>query len=472
MTTSTSTAPHDGSNRTGRTAEAGPEFVIHEPRGSKPATWMLGLAHQDRVVRWSLPYGLPDRSDVDQPAIQVGDRLRHFIDLDGLDEEATEPTSLAVWDRGSLEVGSWRHDRIEVQLRGGKVDGAFAIARDRDDHWIVHLSGPTAAAWEELPNVVLPMSASVGHPRDPEPAAWYEPCWRGLRARCRIDGGQATVVNARGTDHTERFPELRAVRPAALADQLLLDGVIVVLDANHQLDHAALEARLRAADAVEAKRLSLRYPATFLAVDLLHQNGRCLLPFSAAARRARLEALGFRGAHWATTPAWSDRSLRAALDAAGPVGLDRVVAKRIGSAYRPGTTTPHWQVMHRAESQPFLIGAWRSGASDERPLDTLWLGVHRPTGGFQFAGAVHDGLDRACSHETRDLLERHSRVTSPFEEGSAMSGPPRERGLRWVSPVVAGDVEFTDWPADGLVQRAYGFGPRDDLEPDAVVRRP
>ena len=85
---------------------------------------------------------------------------------------------------------------------------------------------------------------------------------------------------------------------------------------------------------------------------------------------------------------------------------------------------------------------------------------------------MHDGLDRAWSNETRDLLERHSRVTSPFEEGSTLSGPTRDRGMRWVSPVVAGDVEFTDWPADGLVQQAYGFGPRDDLEPGTVVRRP
>ena len=339
MTTSTSTAPHDGSNRTGRTAEAGPEFVIHEPRGSKPATWMLGLAHQDRVVRWSLPYGLPDRTDVDQPAIQVGDRLRHFIDLDGLDEEATEPTSLAVWDRGSLDVGSWRHDRIEVELRGGKVDGAFAIARDRDDHWIVHLSGPTAAAWEELPNVVLPMSASVGHPRDPEPAAWYEPCWRGLRARCRIDGGQATVVNARGTDHTERFPELRAVRPAALADQLLLDGVIVVLDANRQLDHD----RPRGPASGRRRRRG-QAPQPALPGDVPRRRPappERSLPAAASPRRRA-------GPAWRRSPsaAPTGRRRRPGPTArcgrrskrSGPVGLDRVVAKRTGSAYRPGTT--------------------------------------------------------------------------------------------------------------------------------------
>ena len=426
MTTSTSTAPHDGSNRTGRTAGAGSEFVIHEPRGSKPATWTLGLAHQDRVVRWSLPYGLPDRTDVDQPAIQVGDRLRHFIDLDGLDEEATEPTSLAVWDRGSLDVGSWRHDRVEVELRGGKIDGAFAIARDRDDHWIVHLSGPTAAAWEELPNVVLPMSASVGHPRDAEPAAWYEPCWRGF-----APAAGSTV--ARPPWSTRTAPTTPSASPSCgrcgrprWPTSCCSTASSWSSTRTDQLDHAALQARLRAADGVEAKRLSLRYPATFLAVDLLHQNGRCLLPLSAAARPGAP-----RGARLPRQPTGRRRrpgpTARCGPRSTRPGRWASTVSSPSGSARRTDRGRPPRTGRSCTAPRANRSSSARGGRAPPTSGRSTRSGSACVDQSASSSSPVPCTMDSTGPGRTRrgTCSSDTAASASPFEEGSTMSGPTR-----------------------------------------------
>jgi ATP-dependent DNA ligase len=249
----------------------------------------------------------------------------------------------------------------------------------------------------------------------------------------------------------------------------VVDGVIVTLDTTRKPLPGALESRIHATGDSEVADLAGRFPATFIAVDLLYEDGRSLLPLRAEDRRDRLENLDIDGAPWATSPRFSEPSPRAALDALRPFEVDRLVVKSRGAAYRPGTRSSHWHLVHRAESQEFVIGGWTPGSRDRAPIDRLLLGVHRD-GRFEFSGTVADGLDEQAALRIRDLLVRHDRCRSPFSD----SGPdvqPDGAGVRWASPVIVGAVEFDSWPAEGLVHRSYGFTLREGHDPDDVVRR-
>jgi bifunctional non-homologous end joining protein LigD len=98
---------------------------------------------------------------------------------------------------------------------------------------------------------------------------------------------------ARGPDATvrRRFPRGAPIGGALGSHRVLLDGELVCLGADGSLDFAGLRRRLRA-PADRARRHAGRWPATFLAFDLLHSDGcsTCELPYER--RRELLLELG------------------------------------------------------------------------------------------------------------------------------------------------------------------------------------
>ena len=100
----------------------------------------------------------------------------------------------------------------------------------------------------------------------------FEPWWGGTRAlvfdragRRPPATGDVRVVDADGIDRTAALPELAGTAVRVAARSAMLDGELVVVDADGRADAAALEPRLDG----KAGR-----PVAFLAFDLLHLDGR------------------------------------------------------------------------------------------------------------------------------------------------------------------------------------------------------
>ena len=64
-------------------------------------------------------------------------------------------------------------------------------------------------------------------------------------------------------------------------------------------------------------------------------------------RRKLLEQLGLASRSW-QVPAWQRGDGARLRDAAHAKGLDCIIAKRLTSTYRPGTTSPDWRAIHAA----------------------------------------------------------------------------------------------------------------------------
>ena len=58
----------------------------------------------------------------------------------------------------------------------------------------------------------------------------YEPKYDGFRALAAKQGGRAELLLRSGADATERFPEISSAVAGLPAQQLLLDGELVILD--------------------------------------------------------------------------------------------------------------------------------------------------------------------------------------------------------------------------------------------------
>jgi bifunctional non-homologous end joining protein LigD len=110
---------------------------------------------------------------------------------------------------------------------------------------------------------------------------------------------------------------------------VILDGELVCFADDGQPNFERLRGRLRS-QRQAAAIASQRAPATFLAFNLLHLDGRSTLHLPYAVRRELLEALGLEGPAWRTPRNFVGQA-EAVLASTAERGLEGVVAKRLDS---------------------------------------------------------------------------------------------------------------------------------------------
>jgi bifunctional non-homologous end joining protein LigD len=279
---------------------------------------------------------------------------------------------------------------------------------------------------EELPRFIAPMLARTG----PMPVGdgWaVEVKFDGMRLQLRRDGHRVCLRSRPGRDCSEEFPELAAITAALGRHRVLLDGELVCLGTDGSPDFASLRRRLRAR-ADKARRNAERAPATFLAFDLLHLDGRSTRELPYERRRELMLDLALDGPGWRTPRhfvAETDEVLAATLER----GLEGVVAKRLGSPYLPGTRNGAWAKHKHRRSESFLVSGW-SPAERTRP-ESLLLTRAGPDGSLEPAGSVPFVLANGQADDVRRQLE-------------TLVLPPTRRGqrIRRLAPEVRAVVAF------------------------------
>src|SRR5688500_3895716 len=163
----------------------------------------------------------------------------------------------------------------------------------------------------------------------------YEPKWDGFRAIV-FRGGSELFIQSRDLRPLDRyFPELHDALLAALPDDCVVDGEIVIATP-HGLDFDALQLRLHPAASRVAK-LAGETPASFVAFDLIAVDGQDLRPQPLRERRARLERLlGDAKPPIYLTPITTDHAVASDwLSRFEGAGLDGVIVKPAGGTYEP-----------------------------------------------------------------------------------------------------------------------------------------
>ena len=146
---------------------------------------------------------------------------------------------------------------------------------------------------------------------------------------------------------TERFPEIEALAQA-LPDGTVLDGEIMVWNDEPGALHSGLAGRpapfsllqQRIGRKTLTKKVLAEAPVTFMAYDLLEQDGRDIRGLSQTERRARLEAL-LRGSRFKLSPvetatSWLDFARRR--ERSRELGVEGFMLKRRDAAYGTGRT--------------------------------------------------------------------------------------------------------------------------------------
>jgi bifunctional non-homologous end joining protein LigD len=194
-----------------------------------------------------------------------------------------------------------------------------------------------------LPAPML-LSESRRAPPFGQPGWIYELKFDGYRMIAGVQDSQVRLATRKGVDCTKWFPEIAQGIAKLAGGPHVLDGEVCVLDDLGRSDFNRLQDR--------ARRRCF-YPecdaVTFCAFDLLARDGRSLIALPVEQRKRQLQEL--------LTPALPSVLYVGHFDAAHgralfeqavhPLKLEGLVAKRLGSPYRPGERSPDWVKVKR-----------------------------------------------------------------------------------------------------------------------------
>jgi ATP-dependent DNA ligase len=271
----------------------------------------------------------------------------------------------------------------------------------------------------------------------------FEPKWDGFRAVVFRDGDEVYIQSKAGQPLARYFPEIVDAFRSLKSKSFVVDGEIVVpVDGRLSFDH--LLQRIHPADS-RIKKLAASTPSHCYVFDILVMKGRDLTQLPIEERREKLEQFFEPVSHELLhlSPATADRKI--ALDwfnKFGAMGLDGVMAKRLGERYHSGDREGMVKVKH-LKTADCVVGGFRYGEGT-KTVGSLLLGLYDDEGRL-----VYIGHTSSIKKSDRDALTKKLealRGENPFEV-RVPGGPSRwatEKSGEWepLRPELVCEVEY------------------------------
>lgn len=240
----------------------------------------------------------------------------------------------------------------------------------------------------------------------PSGEAWaLEVKWDGCRAQLRYDGGSLSLRTRTGRECSSDFPELAAIASVLGGRRVTLDGELVCLREDGRPDFSLLRRRLAAG-------IRNRSPVLLQLFDVLHLDGRSTRDLPYRDRRTLLDELALDGPAWRTPAGFVAEDSAAFVQRVAELGLEGVVAKRLGSRYLPGRRSAAWIKMKLRRDEPLAVTGIRR-TRDGR-VDAIHVARRLPDGSLAGAGSVELGL----ASELVEVLEQRLAELPPCRRGS------------------------------------------------------
>jgi bifunctional non-homologous end joining protein LigD len=401
---------------------------------------------------------------------------------------------LLIKKRDEHAVAGWDAEDHSQSVKTGRTNDE--VKADRDAYWISEAPAPVAgidlSAAERVdgpPRFVEPMLATLSDRPFDDDDWLFEVKWDGYRVQAVIAEGTVRLYTRNGHDAATYFPDLLpAPRTWLTADDAILDGEVVALDADGRPDFSLLQARISQAtggrvpgqwgrgggrspeggdaETAAADEEAARAPLVYQVFDLLHHDDRSLLrvPLEDRKRLLRSVLTDGRRVRYSGHVVGDGRAFHRA---AAERGLEGIVAKLRRSRYEPGRRSNAWLKLKLRPAQELVVGGWTAGEGSAKGLGALVVGVMEE-GRLRFAGKVGSGFDERSRRILRDRLEALAIEACPFDPDPGRRSDLR--GVTWVEPRLVIRAELGGWSRDGLVRQAAFKGIEEGRDPAGVVR--
>ena len=286
----------------------------------------------------------------------------------------------------------------------------------------------------------------------------FEPKWDGFRAIVYRSGDIVAIQSKAGQPLTRYFPEIVEALLTLEPKEFILDGEIVIPIGGH-LSFDDLLLRIHPAES-RVRKLAAENPANYFAFDVLYAKKKSLIERPLEERREKLEAFfASAGSHELVhlSPATTDRKIGAQwFNKFGSVGLDGVMAKRLGEPYHSGDRDGMVKVKH-LKTADCVVGGFRYGEGT-KVVGSLLLGLYDDK-----KRLVHVGHTSSIKRDNRGEITKElesMRAQNPFEV-RVPGGPSRWAGGKsgdWepVRPELVCEVEY-DYFSQGRFRHGSRF---------------
>lgn len=296
----------------------------------------------------------------------------------------------------------------------------------------------------------------------PEGDDWvHEIKFDGYRMICRIDGSDVQFLTRNHNDWTKRLKDLAAVASKLPCQQAILDGEVVVMQADGTTDFQSLQNAFR-----DSQTDAMKY----YVFDLLHWNGHNLTQLPLEERKVALqklldndetrEVLRFSEHVTGQGDDFKQQACR--------LHLEGMISKRRDQPYRPGRGTD-WVKVKCSHDDEFVIGGYTDPAGARAGFGALLVGSYDDAGEFKYAGKVGTGFDAKQLKQMHAKLKLLEQDKSPFVDLTRKTGAAKN--AHWVQAVLVGQFKYGSQTRDKKLRHASFQGLRED-KPARDVNNP
>jgi bifunctional non-homologous end joining protein LigD len=454
------------------TAEPGNSFVIHQ-HYARRLHHDLRLEMMNGVtpvlVSWAVPKGLPHKKGKPHLAIHVEDHPFEYGEFEGSIPAGNYGAGeVRIFDSGTYELLEQETGKLSFRLQGRRLKGVYHLHRTKDqggkESWLAFLRRDERPEPEPVPDLAPMLASSAAEAFDNE--GWiFEPKWDGVRTLA-VCGEDTRLFSRRSRDVSATYPELGRLHDQLVALGAVLDGEVVALQSGAP-SFERLQSRINLQGKRDIERAVKALPVTYIAFDILYLDGSSLLGQPLEARKEALSSVIVPSSFLQVSPCITGEGVALAASVEQQ-RMEGIVAKRIGSPYRPGKRTREWLKIKIVHDADVVVGGWTTGEGARASFGALLVGAYSDRG-LEFLGAVGTGFTQELIADTLPLLEDLAADACPFTEdptgarvgafGKALRGP------QWVEPVLVGKVEYRELTS-ALRLRAPAFkGFRADKAP-------
>jgi bifunctional non-homologous end joining protein LigD len=473
---------------------------------------------------WAVPKG-PSMNPADKHlAVAVEDHPLEYGDFEGVIPSGNYGAgSVIVWDRGVYDVidppgdaaHAVRKGKIDINLRGFKLNGAFTLVKTggrrnadpKDDkNWLLikkrdqyattedvfeaHprsvFSGLTIEELADAPATERKLADSLARKHLPELGTrleysdfpltlaktvddpfdndkWlFEIKYDGVRVLAIREGENTHLYARKGTDITNRYPEVVLALNSIALDRFVLDGEIVAPDERGRPSFQLLQRRMHVNDARSIARLSLAVPVNYFVFDLLALDRFDTRTLPLEERKRVLGEL----IHSDGPVRYCDHVIGRGKDFYAAISeheLEGIVAKLRDAPYR-GTRTGDWLKIKRPLTEKFVIGGYSNPDGTRTHFGALLLGQYEADGALRYTDKVGSGFTQDKLRKIHAMLTDRAQPESPFRKPSP-GEPTPEKNAHFVRPELVCKVRFTEWTDSGGIRQPSFQGLVENADP-------
>jgi bifunctional non-homologous end joining protein LigD len=492
---------------------AGGSIFVVQMHDARALHWDLRLELDGVLLSWAVPKG-PSPNQADKRlAMQTEDHPLEYAEFEGIIPEGEYGAGpMIVWDRGTWTPVEDPHAGLEkgkllFDLHGHKLLGRWTLVKTKQapNSWLLikerdgymdpeggtesypedsiysGLAVHEFAHADEWAETLAERAADLGAAERTVRAAdvdlmlataqeapfsrdgWiFELKYDGYRLLAERVGREPYLRSRAGHDLTLTFPEIaRAIRGLPL-EGLVLDGEVVVHDAEGLPSFSKLQKRGRILNKVDALRASFELPAIFYAFDLLALEGRDLRGLPLLTRKELLEEL---------LPSIGPIRYADHIPVQGEVmyeqvtamSLEGIVAKKADAPYRGGRS-PHWIKVRTVRVEDFVVVGWTEPKGSRSGFGSLHVAQYDGAD-LVYLGSVGSGFTDAELDDVTSLLLEIEEEACPCARGAI----PRGNKNHWVRPVLVAEVKYKELTDQGLARQPSFCRFRTDKRPEECV---